>query len=104
MNPDSKRHNEIISLIVKTCESKKKLLLGYKIILFGSRARGFVKSRADFDIGILGKKPLSLENYFILKDAFDNLPTLFHIDLVDFSRTDRNFKDEALNNYQLLYG
>ncbi len=104
MTSESARHSEIIDLIKKACEAKKKSLQGYKIILFGSRAKGSVKSRSDFDIGIIGEKPLELEYYFSLKDAIDNLPTLFNIDLVDLGRADQKFKDEVLKNYQIVYG
>ncbi len=104
MRSDSSRHNEIIRMIKRTCEGKKNLLAGYKVILFGSRAKGTTKNRADFDIGILGDKPLDLKNYFNLKDTLDNLPTLYRIDLVDLSRADKKFKVEALKSYQLLYG
>jgi predicted nucleotidyltransferase len=104
MESESNRQNEIVNLIRKACEANKKLLEGYKIILFGSRARENTKSRADFDLGIVGKEPLDLKFYFELKDAIDNLPTLFHIDLVDLSCVHEKFRNEALKNYQVIYG
>jgi len=104
MKSKSTRQNDIIDLIKKVCNTNKELLKGYKIILFGSRANGGSESLADFDIGIIGKKQLDLRNYFILKDAIENLPTLFQIDLVDLCRVHDKFRTEALKNYQVIYG
>lgn len=104
MESNSTRQNDIIDLIKKVCYTNKDLLKGHKIILFGSRAHDGAKSLADFDIGIIGKNQLDLKAYFILKDAIENLPTLFQIDLVDFNRVEEKFRNEALKNHQVIYG
>jgi len=98
------RQNYVIDLIKNVCIKHKELLKGHKIILFGSRAQERSEFKSDFDIGIIGKEQLDLGNYFILKDAIENLPTLFQIDLVDLCRVHDKFRTEALKNYQVIYG
>jgi predicted nucleotidyltransferase len=56
-----------------------KEFLEIAVILLGSRARGNAKKYSDWDMGVtLGKKQLSTEEYFKIKnrveDLSDNLP------------------------------
>ena len=42
-------------------------LKGYKVWIFGSRARGTEGPRSDYDIGFLGASPLDLALFFELQ-------------------------------------
>lgn len=51
-----------------------------KIVLFGSRARGDHKPKSDMDFAIYPKAEMLNER--LLREAFDELPTLLKYDLV----------------------
>ena len=100
---NTQREIQIVDMIKSVCLSKRELLIDKRIILFGSRSGGQNKKRSDFDIGILGEKALSIADFYKLKDALDELPTLYTIDLVDFNKVSDTFRNEALKNYSVLY-
>lgn len=54
-----------------------------KIYLFGSRARGDNQERSDIDIAIDCPKATS-EDWNVILDLIDTMPTLFKIDCVRF--------------------
>lgn len=62
-------------------------LRGYRVVLFGSRAAGTAGPRADFDLGVLGPAPLPLDVFYRIRDALEELPTLYTVDWVDLPRT-----------------
>jgi len=75
-----------------------------KIFLFGSRARGDNLSPvADIDIGILAEKKLSLWQLEKINAELEAFPTLYRIDLVDFTGRDDEFTREALADMKVLY-
>lgn len=67
----------------------------YRIFLFGSRAAGTAHTRSDIDIGIEGPGPVRAETLAALHDEFDEAPTLYTIDLVDFRRMSAEFRQIA---------
>lgn len=78
-------------------------LQGYKIFLFGSRARGNPDPTSDFDVGVLGEQPLDLKTFYEIADALEALPTLYRIDWVDLNRTSEKLSQQALNDGRVLY-
>jgi predicted nucleotidyltransferase len=78
-------------------------LHGYKILLFGSRARGHAGPVSDFDVGVVGEQPLDLKTFYEIADALEALPTLFQVDWVDLNRASEKLRREALQNGRLLY-
>jgi predicted nucleotidyltransferase len=78
-------------------------LRGYKVILFGSRARGNADRTSDFDVGILGERPLDLKKFYKIADALEALPTLYSIDWVDLNRTSEKLRQQALKEGKVLY-
>ena len=83
--------------------SYKVHLKGYKVWIFGSRARGTEGPSSDYDIGVLGASPLDLALFFELQDALDALPTLYSIDWVDLNRASQPLREQALKEGRLLY-
>ena len=79
-------------------------LSGYKVILFGSRARRSHRERSDFDIGVIGNAPLPLKTYYRISDFLESLPTLYRIDWVDLNRAMDKLRENALENSVVLYG
>lgn len=66
------------------------------VFLFGSRAGGRHMSRSDVDIGLMcgGKLPVRL--YHQIRNAVDESSIPLDVDIIDFTRVDPRFKEEAL--------
>lgn len=101
---DLTRQEEILSMVHDCLEKLAEELQGHEVILFGSRADGTARSRSDFDIGILGDKPLDAQTMFDLRDMLDELPTLYTFDVVDLNTVSARFREEALKSYKVLHG
>lgn len=78
-------------------------LRGYKVILFGPRARGNADPTSDFDVGVMGERPLDLISFYRIADALEELPTLYRIDWVDLNRTSEKLRKQALKEGKVLY-
>lgn len=69
--------------------------IAYRIFLFGSRAEGRARDRSDIDIGIEGPRPVPFETLTAITDDLENLPSLYSVDIVDFSRMPERFRQVA---------
>ena len=67
----------------------------YRIFLFGSRATGSAVERTDIDIGIEGPAPVPHSALAAIRDELDEAPTLYTIDIVDFTRVPDEFRRVA---------
>ena len=74
-----------------------------KLFLFGSRALNRSVARSDFDVGIDIGRAVPLATLELLREAFENLPILQKVDVVDFSRVDPEFARVALEQAAVLY-
>lgn len=98
------REEEIVAMLKNVLEDSSEELKGHKVFLFGSRASGKAGERSDFDVGVIGEGPLPLKAYYRIEDRFDDLPTLYRIDWVDFNRTSDRFRERAMKHVRVLYG
>ncbi len=100
-----KRGDEI-TLIRKVVGEIVKAVPERAVILFGSRVKGTARKYSDYDLGILGDKPLSLDQLSrvkeIAEEASEDLP--FFIDVIDLNRADKKFMDSLRNNSTFLGG
>ena len=74
-----------------------------KIFLFGSRATGRARSRSDIDLGIDLGHAIAPEVLASLRDAFDELPIMQKVDIVDFCLLDEAFRAVALQQIENFY-
>lgn len=74
-----------------------------KVFVFGSRATGRAGLRSDIDLGIDLGHAIAPEVLAALRDAFDELPIMQKVDLVDFSGVDDAFKAVDLQQIASLY-
>jgi predicted nucleotidyltransferase len=74
-----------------------------KVFLFGSRATGRASSRSGIGLGIDLSHAIAPEVLVALRDAFDKLPIMPKVDVVDFSCVDEAFKAVALQQIASLY-
>ncbi len=72
----------------------------HKAFFFGSRITGKARNGSDFDVGIMGEKEVPDEILRKIKDELDSLKTLCNVDVVDFSKADKQFKDVALSEIE----
>lgn len=74
-----------------------------KVFVFGSRATGRSVDRSDIDVGIDLGRPIAPDVLAAIRDAFDGLPILQRVDVVDFSSVDDTFKAVALQKTKNVY-
>jgi predicted nucleotidyltransferase len=98
------REDQILEWIRTGLQRYSQELAGYKIILFGSRARRNHREKSDFDLGIYGREPVSLQTFYKISDFLESLPTLYRIDWVDLNRAVDKLTENALKNAVVLYG
>ena len=67
----------------------------YRVFLFGSWAAGRARERSDIDIGIEGPAPLIPAAMLEIRDACEALPTLYTVEVVDFTQVSSLFREEA---------
>lgn len=66
------------------------------VFLFGSRVSGRHGSRADADIGFLSQEKLPVSLLHDIRNAIEESIVPLEVDLVDFTRTDTDFKTQAM--------
>ena len=67
-----------------------------EVIWFGSWPRGKALAHSDIDIAISIGTPIPPERMALLRDAVDDLATLYQIDLVDLSSVGSGLREEVL--------
>ncbi|MBS7183092.1 MAG: nucleotidyltransferase domain-containing protein [Eubacterium sp.] len=65
-----------------------------EIVLFGSRAKGTALERSDIDIAVTG-----VENFDLLLEKVENIPTLYTIDLVNIDTCRNKLLLEDIKQY-----
>ena len=81
---------EIMEEIIIQCASYG----AREAILFGSRAKETATMRSDFDIAVTGVADIEH-----LREALDNIPTLYKIDLVDMDTCRNQLLLEDIRTY-----
>lgn len=74
----------------------------YRMFFFGSRVTGTSSERSDIDVGIEGPAEVPLNALWAIREEIDELPTLYSIDVIDFSVVSEGFKKVALENTEPL--
>lgn len=97
------RDEQVLEMIRAAIRRFEADLQGYTVFLFGSRAASTARPRSDFDIGVLGERPLSIGVYSRIADCLEELPTLYRIDWVDLATVSDRFRTEALRRRVVLH-
>lgn len=79
----ARRPREIVTEIVRL--SKEVLGEDVAVFWFGSWPRGTATPHSDIDIAISTATPVLPEHFAKLREAIDDIRTLYHTDLVDFN-------------------
>lgn len=74
----------------------------YKLFFFGGRVDGRGDDRSDIDLGIKGEKAVPVEAMSNIEEDLENLPMLYTIDVVDFSKVSSDFDKFATKSIEYL--
>ncbi len=69
---------------------------------FGSRITGTNNKTSDLDVGIEGSSPVPENTLRSIKARCASIPTLYGIDIVDFSRLGEDFKKVAKSKIEKI--
>lgn len=81
---------EVIKKVIELCQKYS----ADQGILFGSRAKGTALERSDIDIAVSG-----VAQFSALQEEIENLPTLFHVDVVDMDTCTNSLLLEDIRKY-----
>lgn len=73
-----------------------------EVILFGSWAQGRAEPRSDIDLAVSTGEPIPQARMALLRQAADDLPTLYSIDIVDLGSVGPALRDEILGHGKRL--
>ena len=82
--------DEVINQIAELCRKYK----AKEVILYGSRAKGTARESSDIDIAVSGA-----ENFDILVEKVEELPTLYSVDLVNMDTCKNQLLLEDIRQY-----
>ncbi len=103
MGPSPPEADPVISLVQEALQAEADRLQSFRVLLFGSRARGEAQPRSDYDLGILGAVPMPLVDFYALAERLEQLPTLLRLDWVDLQRADPEFRQRALQDSLVIW-
>jgi predicted nucleotidyltransferase len=92
-------HAAVRKLAATALESEPQV----RVLLFGSRATGRSDPRSDIDLGIDLGHPIDPGTLARLREAFEDMPILQKVDVVDFASLDADFRRVALERTVLLF-
>ena len=81
---------------------RRHLPRNYKIILFGSWAKGTAYETSDIDVGILGKGTVPEEVMRRIAQEAEGIPTLRTVEVVDLRSKSEPFRRSALKSAKSL--
>jgi predicted nucleotidyltransferase len=71
----------------------------YRVFLFGSWVSGEARERSDIDIGIDGPAKVVPSAMLEIREACEALPTLYTIEVVDFTEVAPDFRKGAMSRH-----
>jgi len=95
--PQEKLKKEILDIIGKHLN-----LSEYRVFFFGSRVFGGGTDRSDIDVGIEGPEPASAKDWLEIEEEIENLPTLYKVEIVDFTKVAPIFKEVATQHLEYI--
>ena len=95
--PVEKLKGELLKIIGRHLE-----LSQYRVFFFGSRVVGGGSDRSDIDVGIEGDAPIPAAALIEIEEDVERLPTLYKIDIVDFSSVSEKFRSVALKQREFM--
>ena len=103
MKTGIEREAEVMQMLKDLFVGRQADLKKHRVLLFGSRARGNAKQRSDFDLAVDGDEPLSIQKFYEIEEALEQLPTLYSFDWVDLAKVNSRFREKALKSAQVIF-
>ena len=72
---------------------------GVPVWIFGSRIKGTAKTYSDLDLVIIDQHKMPIENYFKIKDAFEESTLPYRVDVLDWHRISPSFRQLIQQDY-----
>lgn len=70
--------------------------LPVRVFPFGSAARGELRRTSDIDIALLSDRPLPRDRLASLREALEEAPILYEVDVVDLAGVDEDMRRRIL--------
>ncbi len=96
MKPEDIKSIKDVEKIIKEIFKGKRV----KVFIFGSRARGEHTPRSDLDIGFISEEDISYE-LSLLREFLEESNLTFIVDIVDLSRTSKDFREAVMKEAKL---
>jgi len=87
---------EDLAIVLKILQD---LVPEHEVWIFGSRVTHKAKPFSDLDLAIITQEPLPLTTLGRLQEAFSESILPIKVDIIDWSRTDEDFKKIIAKNY-----
>ncbi|MCK5099938.1 MAG: nucleotidyltransferase domain-containing protein [Desulfobacteraceae bacterium] len=84
--------NDIKQKIITSIQKILSVDTKYKVILFGSYAKGAATNLSDIDIAINGTSPLDTAKWSMIEELLEEEDILQKIDVVDYHRVKTDFQ------------
>jgi predicted nucleotidyltransferase len=92
---DSPAYRRVLELATRVANLTRRILgPEIEVVWFGSWPRGRAHERSDIDLAIRSRSKLPPESLPRLREAIDELPTLYSIDVVDLAETEGLLREE----------
>jgi predicted nucleotidyltransferase len=95
------RKEEIKQMIRATC-AKHLGTEGYRVFIFGSQANLPELKRADVDVGIDSTRKIRDEEIMHMREALNDMNTLYWFDVVNFNGVTEEFRKAAMQNIEMI--
>lgn len=92
MTNTTEAKNQIKKIIFRFLDPQK-----HQAFIFGSRASGRAEKFSDYDVGILGRKPVAFNILTEIEEALEESDLPYKVDVVDFLLVSPQFKKVALS-------
>ncbi len=66
----------------------------YRVVLFGSRAKGTAKKYSDVDLALVGKRRMAADTAAALAEALEDSDLPYTVDVVDFNQAQPTLRQQ----------
>ena len=103
MKPDEREVRRVEEIAASVAELARRILgPDLDVRWFGSWPEGRAAPRSDIDVAVFGAEEIPLIRMGELRQAIEDLPTLYSIDVVDLAQVDAAFRQHVIETGRRL--